>query len=304
MTLQQLEYILKIAEAGSMNKAARELYVSQPSLTSAVRALEQELGFALFSRNRRGVVLTAEGADFLPYARQVTDAYGQLTEAYGKAGERRQYFAVSTQHYSFAVKAFVAMTKDFDVAEYEFAIRETRTLDVLDDVSQGRSEIGVLYRNAFNGDALDKLMRERRLVFAPLVTCDTFAYLWKEHPLAKRRRLKLKDLSPYPCLAFEQGDNSSFYLAEEMLSVREYPRLIRCCDRATVLNLMVGLNVYTLCSGIICEELNGSDYVSVPLTDAGVDGRVTIGFVTQREHSLTPMAQRYVEELRKYLQGV
>ncbi len=124
-------------------------------------------------------------------------------------------------------------------------------------------------------------------------------YLCKEHPLAGHKRLKVKDLAPYPCLAFEQGDNSSFYLAEEMLPVRDYPRLIRCCDRATVLNLMVGLNGYTLCSGIICEELNGNDYVSVPLTDAGSDGRVTIGFLTQRDHSLTPMAQRYVEELRR-----
>ena len=150
MTLQQIRYLITIAETGSLGKAAEKLYVSQPSLTSAVKELEKELGFPLFHRTSKGVVLTAEGLRFLPYARQVEAQYLNLMEAFGKMEKRRTSFAVSTQHYSFAVKAFVEVTQQADVAEYELAIRETRTREVIRDVGSLRSEIGVIYLNGSN----------------------------------------------------------------------------------------------------------------------------------------------------------
>ena len=202
MTIQQLNYVIAVAEAGSFNKAAERLYVSQPSVTSAVKELEKELGIVIFNRGGRGVSLTAEGLAFLPYARQVCDPYRTLLDAYAGPGERKQKFAVSTQHYSFAVKAFVELTRTFDVAEYEFAIRETRTRDVLDDVSASRSEIGILYLNDFNRRALMKLISSAGLVFFPLIRCDAYVYLWKGHPLAGRKEIAYDDLLPYPCLAF------------------------------------------------------------------------------------------------------
>ena len=305
MTLQQLNYIITISEMGSFNKAADRLYVSQPSLTSAVKELEKEIGVMLFNRSGRGVTLTAEGMRFLPYARQVYSQYETLLDAYSQQGRRRQKFAVSTQHYSFAVKAFVEMTREFDVAEYEFAIRETRTRDVIDDVASSRSEIGILYLNDFNRRAMLKLFSAGGVQFTPLIQCGAYVYLWKGHPLAERESISFADLAPYPCLSFEQGDGGNFYLAEEILSTNEYPRLIRCCDRATVLNLMVGLNGYTLCSGIICQELNGSDYIAVPYRDQDVtsEGIMEIGYLTRKNGSLSPVGERYVTEIRKYLEG-
>ena len=303
MTLQQLNYIITISETGSFNKAADKLYVSQPSLTSAVKELEKEIGILIFNRSGKGVTLTAEGLNFLPYARQVYSQYQNLLDVYSKQGKRKRQFAVSTQHYSFAVKAFVEMTKTFDVAEYEFAIRETRTKDVMDDVASSRSEIGILYLNDFNRRAILKLLSSANLLFTPLIRCDAYVYQWKEHPLAAAETISFADLAPYPCISFEQGDNSNFYLSEEILSTNEYPRLIKCCDRATVLNLMIGLNGYTLCSGIICEELNGSDYVAVPFRSAEMDaGQVMeIGYITRKNSILSPAGERYIDEIKKYL---
>ena len=303
MTLQQLHYIIVISETGSFNKAADRLYVSQPSLTSAVKELEKELGVVLFNRGGRGVTLTAEGMRFLPYARQVYSQYETLLDAFGRRGQRKQRFAVSAQHYSFAVKAFVELTRAFDVAEYEFAIRETRTRDVIDDVASSRSEIGILYLNDFNRRAMLKLLSAANLQFTSLVFSDAYVMLWKRHPLAGKESICFQDLAPYPCLSFEQGDNSNFYLSEEILSTAEYSRIIKCCDRATVLNLMVGVNGYTLCSSIICEELSGDDYVAIPFRDQEIESEeiMEIGYITRKNSVLTPVGERYIAEIKKYL---
>ena len=301
MTLTQLYYVIAIAENGSFNRAAEKLYLSQPSLTNAVRELEKEIGVTLFRRMARGASLTTDGENFLPYARQVCDQYERLLEAYGKGGERKKQFAVSTQHYSFAVKAFVEMARTVDVAKYEFAIRETRTREVIDDVATLRSEIGILYLSDFNRKALTRLISDRDLSFTGLITCRAYVYLSRFHPLADRERITFEDLQPYPCLSFEQG-SENFYFAEELLSTSEYSRVIKACDRATMLNLMVGLNGYTLCSGIICEELNGGDYRAVPFVSGADEADVMeIGYITRRSAVLSTMGKRYLEEIQKYL---
>ncbi|MBQ8161653.1 MAG: LysR family transcriptional regulator [Clostridia bacterium] len=304
MTLQQLNDVIAIAETGSFNRAAERLYIAQPSLTGAIKELEKELGVILFNRSGRGATLTAEGVNFLPYARSVIMQYQNLLDAYGKAGGHRQKFAVSTQHYSFAVKAFSNLTRAYDVAEYEFAIRETRTQQVIDDVAAGRSEIGILYLSDFNRKVLTKILSENSLTFHHLVDCHAYVYLWSGHPLTKQKSISFDDLTPYPCLSFEQGENSNFYLAEEILSTNEYPRIIKCCDRATILNLMVGALGYTLCSGIICEELNGDDYVAIPYEadEANPNSTMEIGYLTRKNSLLSTLGEQYVQELQKYLQ--
>lgn len=303
MTLQQLNYIITISETGSINKAAEKLYVSQPSLTSAIKELERELGIVVFNRTGKGVTLTADGLDFLPYARQVYGQYLSMMEKYGKAGGRRQKFGVSCQHYSFAVKAFVEMAKAYDMAKYEFAIRETRTLDVINDVARLQSEIGILYLSDFNRKAILKLLSSNGLSFQHLIFCNAYVYLWKGHPLAGKESISLADLEPYPCLSFEQGDSSSFYFAEEILSTNEYPRSIKTTDRATNLNLMTGLNGYTLCSGIICEELNGSDFIAIPYEPDGNNPNsvMDVGYIIKSNAILSEPGQRYLDEIKRYL---
>lgn len=288
-----------------MNKAAEILYVAQPSLSGAIHDLEDELGITIFHRSGRGVTLTNDGVEFLTYARQVYSQYEALLDKYGDSGKRKKKFGVSTQHYSFIVKSFVEMVKQFDTEEYEFAVRETKTKEVIEDVSTLKSEIGILYLSNFNQAAISKILKSNGLEFHKLIDCSVYAYLWKGHPLAKEPSLKLEQLCEYPCLSFEQGESSSFYFAEEMFSTNEYPRTIKTNDRATMLNLMIGLNGYTVCSGIICQELNGSDYIAVPLDNADGDsenGRMTIGYIVKKNQILSKMANLYIEETKKCLQ--
>ncbi|MER2056200.1 MAG: LysR family transcriptional regulator [Clostridia bacterium] len=304
MTIQQLKYIITISENGSLNKAAEVLFITQPSLTSAVRELEKELGITLFNRGGKGVTLTNDGTEFLQYARQVVAQYDRLLEKYGRGGTLRKKFGISTQHYSFAVKSFVEMVKQFDTDEYEFAIRETKTSEVIEDVTTGKSEVGILYLSDFNRKAIGKFLKSNQLEFHPLIQCEPYVYLWKGHPLAKQKSIRLAELRDYPCLSFEQGAGGSFYFAEEILSTYDYIRTIKATDRATMLNLMVGLNGYTLCSGIICEELNGPDYVAIAFEAEEEEiaaGRMEIGYIVKQNMILSKLAEQYIRELKRYL---
>jgi DNA-binding transcriptional LysR family regulator len=306
MTIQQLKYIIAISENGSLNKAAEALFMTQPSLTSAVRELEKELGITIFNRGGKGVTLTNDGTEFLQYARQVVAQYERLLEKYGKGGTLRKKFGISTQHYSFAVKSFVEMVKQFDTEEYEFAIRETKTADVIEDVTTGKSEVGILYLSDFNRKAIGKFLKSNQLEFHSLIQCEPYVYLWKGHPLAKQKSIRLAELRDYPCLSFEQGSSGSFYFAEEILSTYDYIRTIKATDRATMLNLMVGLNGYTLCSGIICEELNGPDYVAIAFEAEEEEiaaGRMEIGYIVKQNMILSKLAEQYIRELERYLKG-
>ena len=297
MTLVQLKYAITVANADSMSEAARELFISQPSLSAAIKDLEEEVGIELFHRTNRGISLTPDGKEFIGYARQVVEQYSLMESKYIDKTAEKKKFSVSMQHYSFAVNAFVELVKQFGMDKYEFAVRECRTYEVIEDVRSFRSEVGILYINDFNRKILNKLFKESELEFNPIVDCSIYVYLWKGHPLAAKEMIKLEELEEYPCLAFDQGNNNSFYFAEEVLSTYEYKRLIRANDRATMLNLMVGLNGYTLCSGIICEPLNGTDYCAVKLDSNEI---MTIGFLKRKNVALSKLGQKYVEELSKY----
>ncbi|MFV0517157.1 MAG: LysR family transcriptional regulator [Aminipila sp.] len=299
MTLQQLRYVVTVANTHSMNEAAKQLFIAQPTLSGSIKDLEEEMNISIFQRTNKGVTLTAEGEEFLGYARQVLGQVELLEEKYLDGSNIKKKFGVSTQHYSFAVKAFVEMVKGFDMNEYEFAIRETRTSIVLDDVEYGRSEIGILYINEFNKKVLYKIFKDKGLIFHELFECNAYVYLWRKHPLAGEKKITLQQLEDYPCLCFEQGEHNSFYFAEELLSTYDYKKTIKACDRATMLNLMVGLHGYTICSGIIVEELNGNDYISIPLDTREV---MQIGYVMKSGMVLSNIGKIYIEELKSYQQ--
>lgn len=297
MTLAQLRYTIAIAKAGSMNEAAKSLYISQPSLSTAIRELEAETGVEIFRRTNRGIAVTPAGEEFLGYARQVVEQYELMEAKYISKEQSRKKFSVSMQHYTFAVKAFVEMVKKVGMDQYEFAIHETKTHEVIENVRNFRSEIGILYLNDFNEQVMSKLLRENSLEFTELFQCDTYVYLWSGHPLSGEPVISMDQLEEYPCLAFDQGKNNSFYLAEEMKSTYEYKKIIKADDRATLLNLMVGLNAYTLCSGIICEELNGADYKAVPLAESE---KMRIGYIRRKGAGISRIGRVYIEELLAY----
>jgi DNA-binding transcriptional LysR family regulator len=293
MTLQQLRYVIMIADCGSMNEAAKQLFISQPSLSGTIKELELEIGFDIFLRSNRGIVITPEGEEFLTYAKQVSEQYRLLEEKYIEKKSKKK-FSVSMQHYTFAVKAFVEMVKKVGMEQYEFAVHETKTSEVIENVKNFKSELGVLYLNDFNEQVMTKVLRENSLEFVELFQCDTYVYLWSGHPLANKEVISMKELEEYPCLAFDQGKNNSFYLAEEVKSTYDYKRIIKANDRATILNLMIGLHGYTLCSGIICEELNGDDYKAVPLVESEI---MRIGYIKRKGSIISSNGELYIKEL-------
>ncbi|NLJ90040.1 MAG: LysR family transcriptional regulator [Clostridiales bacterium] len=297
MTLQQLRYAICIANNRSMNKAAEELFISQPSLSSAIKELEEEIGIELFLRSNRGVVITPEGEEFLAYARQMIEVYSLIEDKYVEKKGFKKKFSVSMQHYTFAVEAFIKLAKEYGLDDYEFAVHETKTFEVIDNVKSQKSEIGILYLNDFNQKALTKVFKDNQVEFRELFNCNICVYLAKSNPLAKKDLIEFEDLKDYPCLSFDQGNNNSFYFAEEVFSTYDYKRIIKANDRATLLNLMVGLNAYTLCSGIICEELNGDGYAAIPLNTKET---MTIGYIKKKNMPLSKLGKRYIEELKKY----
>ena len=297
MTLQQLRYAVTIADMKSMNKAASELFVSQPALSNTIHDLEEELQIEIFLRTNRGIVVTTEGEEFLSYARQMVELQQMMEEKYMGAAELKRKFSVSMQHYSFAVEAFIKLARNFSLDEYELAVHETKTGEVIENVKNFRSELGILYLNSFNQKAMQKVFDANELEFKPLFDCAVYVYLASGHPLAGKESISFSDLEPYPCLAFDQGKNNSFYLAEEMKSTYDYDRIIKANDRATMLNLMNGLDAYTLCSGIICEELNGDDSLAIPLKESEI---MQIGYIHRAGSVVSALGEIYIEELMKY----
>ncbi len=305
MTLQQVLYALTIQEYGSMNKAAEKLYIVQPTLTSAIQELENEVGITIFMRTNKGVIVTPEGEEFLNDIRGFYRQYDMVMQKYSGEGNYKRKFGVSTQHYTFAVRAFVDMAKQYDMNDFDFALRETTTLDIIKDVSSLKSEIGVLYINELNRKGLNRLFTEHSLEFHSLIKCKAFVYLWHEHPLANMESIGIEDLQDYPCMFFEQGDNSE-YLAEEILSENFYPKMLRVTDRSTMLNLVRALNGYTLCSGIIWGDLNGDGYIVVPFRgDAENPNSVMdIGYITKKNTVMSKMGKEFLEEVDKALDQI
>lgn len=298
MTLQQLKYVIMVAETGTITEAANKLYISQPSLTNAIRELEREMNLEIFHRTNKGITISKEGEIFLGYARQVLEQATILEDKYKKNEGGKKQFCVSTQHYSFAVNAFVDLIKEYGQDEYDFSIRETQTYEIIEDVAHMRSEIGILFMNDFNRTVLQKLLKTQGLKFQLMAVAKPHVFISKEHPLAGKSIITNEELEAFPYLSFEQGEHNSFYFSEEIFSSSERKKNIRVRDRATLFNLLIGLNGYTVCSGIIDEKLNGKDIIAIPLAD---ESEMEIGYITHKKGMLSRLGESYVEALKKYL---
>lgn len=295
MTLQQLKYILTIVSCGSISEAAKRLYISQPSLSAAVKEIEQEFGIEIFLRSARGIALTNEGVEFLSYARQVVEQAELLERRYVDKKPSRKLCSISTQHYAFAVQAFVSLLKELDENEYECTLRETRTYEIIEDVRQLRSEIGMLYLNDFNRKVITKILNENDLTFHPLFSAQPHVFISVDHPLASKEIVAIEELDEFPCLAFEQGAYNSFYFAEEILSTRTYRKKILVSDRATLFNLLIGLNGYTVSSGVLNQDLNGEQIQAVRLR---TEEEMVIGYIVNAKTNLSGLAEQYVAKLK------
>ena len=298
MTLQQLKYAVAVAECGNVTAASQKVFISQPSLTTAVHELEKEIGITIFSRTNKGVVVTNEGDEFLGYARQVLEQVSLLEEKYLGTAQKQTRFSVTCQHYSFAVNAFVDVIKQFGGSEYDYTLRESQTSRIIDDVSRLKSEIGILYMNKSNSEVISKLLKKNDLVFTELFTAKPHVFISNTNPLAAKTKITLEDLNPFPYLTYEQGEYNSFYFSEEPLPNIDHKLNIKVSDRATLFNLLIGLNGYTVCSGVIDSGLNGSSIIARPLE---LDDFMRIGTVTHKNAVLSRYAHAYLEALKKYI---
>lgn len=298
MTLQQLKYVTTIANIGSISEAAKRLFVSQPSLTKAIKELEKEMGITIFDRTNKGITVSKEGERFLGYARQVLEQAALLEEQYKSQSGGKKQFSVSTQHYSFAVNAFVELLKGAEIDQYDVSLRETQTYEIIDDVAHMKSEIGLLYYNDFNRPVLEKLIHTNELTFTELFTAHPHIFIGKTHPLAHKEVVSMDELKEYPYISFEQGDHNSFYFSEEIFSTVVRPKHIRVRDRASLFSLLLGLDGYTVSSGVIDKEVNGENIISVPLAEEGL---MHIGYITNNKMQRSRLGQEYIHALEQYV---
>ena len=300
MTLQQLKYVITVAETGTITEAANQLFISQPSLTNAIHELEKEMNIVIFNRTNKGISLSKEGEGFLGYARQALEQAAILEDKYKRNGGGKKQFCVSTQHYSFAVNAFVDLIKEYGQKEYDFSLRETQTFEIIEDVARLRSEIGILFLNDFNEAVINKILKSYDLEFHLLFIAKPHVFISRSHPLASNKLITNEELEVYPYLSFEQGEHNSFYFSEEIFSESERKKNIRVRDRATLFNLLIGLNGYTVCSGVIDKKLNGSEIIAVPLAD---ESDMRIGYITHRKGIISRLGNSNLEALMKYTTG-
>ena len=298
MNINQIKYVLAVAGSSSMREAAAKLFVSQPALSVSIRELEEELGILIFERNSKGISLTDEGREFVEYAKKAVGQYGILEDRYLSKNKNRERFSVSTQHYNFAVKAFAETIRRCRPEQYLFAIHETKTKEVLEDVRTLRSEVGVVSFSEGSEALMKKLFREYQLTFVPLMQRGTYIYVWENHPLAAAAEVSLEDLREYPCITFDQSDDSDYYLTEEAMADREFERMIRSDYRATTMELIADLGGYSIGTGM----LSGDDAILKGLVAIKLkeDDPLVIGYITRQGSPLSAYGSVYVEEILKY----
>ena len=277
-----------------MNEAAKRLFITQPSLSNAVRDLEREMSIEIFIRNPKGITLTKDGVEFLSYARQVLEQTALLEERYKSKNNNRELFSVSAQHYAFVVNAFVSLLKGTDMSQYELFLRETRTYEIIDDVKNFRSEIGVLFLNSYNRDVLNKMFDDNHLTYTRLFQAQPHIFVSKTNPLASKKIVTLEDLEDFPYLSYDQGIHNSFYFSEEILSQISHKKSIVVSDRATLFNLLIGLDGYTIATGILNSNLNGDDIISIPLD---VEDKIDIIYLRHEKANLSKMGERFIDYL-------
>lgn len=301
ISLQQLRYIIEVAECGSINAASQQLYVSQPTLSATIKDTEQELGISIFNRTNRGITLTSEGTEFIGYARQILEQFDLFEARYSNTHNSSSgRLAISSQHYAFCVEAFVDLAEEYNEKEYDFSLRETRTADIIDDVKDYRSELGIIYLSDFNSKVLTKAFSDAGLTFVPLFQAHPHIFVGKQHPLAQRKSVMPDDLQDYPRYSFEQGTNNSFFFSEEPLSHLPHRQNITYSDRGTLTNLLTNHNGYTVTTGVRSGEMGQSNIVAIPLE---VDETMTVGYVCHESRPLSTLAKRYLEKLRARIEA-
>ena len=298
MNISQIRYVLETAASSSIREAATRLFISQPALSASIKELEDELGILIFERSNKGISLTDEGREFVTYAKKVVSQYEIMEDRYLSKDSDKERFSVSTQHYNFSIKAFTRLLKRFDPEKFVFSIHETRTRHVLEDVRTMKSEVGIISFSGANEGVIKKLIRDYGLVFTPLMRRETYIYVWEDHELAGRTEISIEELGDYPCVSFDQSDDSNFYLTEEAMADYDFKKLVKSDDRATSMEIIAELHGYSIGSGMLSEEdaiLKG--LVSIKLKE---EDPLTIGYIVRKGTIMSMYGKAYVKELLRF----
>ncbi len=298
MNMNQIKYVLAVAASSSMREAATTLYISQPALSSSIRELEEELGILIFKRTNKGISLTEAGREFLTYAKRAAGQFEILEDRYLNRGRDKERFSVSTQHYNFAIRSFTEVLRRLGPEKYLFSIHETRTSEVLENVRDMQSEVGILSYSDSSAGVIKKLLKEYQLEFVPLMIRETYVYVWKDHRFAGRDMISLEELREYPCISFDQSRDSRFYLTEEAMADYEFERMIKSDDRATTMEMIAELGGYSIGSGMLSgDDVTLKGLVAIKLKE---EDPLTIGYITRRGGVLSKYGRAYLEELNQY----
>ena len=298
MNVSQLKYVLEVASSSSMREAATRLFISQPALSASIKELETELGILIFERTNKGISITDEGREFITYAQKVVGQYEILEERYLSKDSDKERFSVSTQHYNFPIRAFTEVIKKNYPDKFIFSIHETKTKDILEDVKNMKSEVGIISFSSSNEDLIKKLVKEYSLEFTPLMVRETYAYVWKDHKFAGRDEISIEELSDYPCVSFDQSNDSNFYLTEEAMADYDFDKMIKSDDRATTMELIAELHGYSIGTGLLTgEDVILDGFRSIKLKE---EDPLTIGYIVRKGSAMSTYGKAYVEELMKY----
>ena len=297
MTIQQCKYILAIARSGSMNEAAKSLLVSQASLSSAVRELEDEFNIRIFDRSNKGVRITRDGSEFIRYARQLLAQYEVITDRYqGEDKKSIRNFAVTSQHYDFVAEAFVVFMKKFRV-DFNLSLKEARTFEVIDDVTNLRSDVGILaYLKAPTGGYMERYLKRNGLEYHQLFETSPHVFLGKHHPLANRDQLTLEELSEFPYITYDQGETGPIEFSEELTESNPTKKHIRINDRATLINLLLSTDSYTIGTGVTTSDLNKGSVVSVKLASGDL---YSVVLINRADVGLSEDAEKFIRVLHE-----
>lgn len=296
MTLQQIRYINEISKHSSISKAAQALFVTQPSISKAVKELEDELGIRILDRNSKGILFTKEGSELLSYAKMLLEQTESITYHFNRQKNPDILkLCISSQHYGFAIQALAKLMETCHAKKYEFTIRECKTSDVIDDVYNNKSIIGILSIGDTTELFFQRHFTSKNLVFTPLKSMQIHAFLRKEHPLAGNDMVTLDQLKNYPCLTYLQ-DDSSFHFAEEALVVENPDKLVYIKDRGATNNLISNTDSYNIGTGCIIPNYMDSNIISIPI-DGGE--QISLGWIRRYDAALSPDILTYISYLEK-----
>ena len=295
MTIQQCKYVLAIVKTGSFTEAARQLFVAQSSLSISIKSLEQELNIKIFKRSGNGVFLTEEGSEFVRYASRICQDSDFVERRYS-AGAVQEKLFIATQHYDFVADIFCAYLNTVSADRFKLAIKEIKTHNVIYEVEMAYSDIGIIAIKDRDYDIMKRYLANKRLSFTPLLKAYPHVFFRKEHPLSQSENLQISDLKSYPYVSYEQGEHNSAFFTEELTEIADVDKHIQISDRATLMNLLLVTDAYTVGTGIMPSALNQGNIVSIPLD---TDDFYHIGYLLNEDRKISPATYQFIETMKE-----